>query len=108
MVVNAPGGAGTDTNGYTYNGPSLTNVNPARGPLSGGNQVTLTGSGFTGTTGATGVTFGGTDATAYTVNSDTSITATVPGGSGTVNVVVNTPGGPAPTPTATPTCPRPP
>ena len=60
-------------------GATVTNVNPSRGPLAGGNQVTITGTGFTGTTGATGVTFGGTDATSYTVNSDTSITATVPG-----------------------------
>ena len=44
----------------------------------GGNQVTITGTNFTGTTGPPGSTFGANDATTYTVNSDTQITATVP------------------------------
>jgi hypothetical protein len=69
-------------------GPAITGLNPKHGPEAGGTSVTIAGSGFTGTTGATGVKFGATNATAYTVDSDTQITATAPAGAGTVNVVV--------------------
>ena len=79
---------------YTIPAPTVNSVNPGVGPTSGGTVVTIAGAAFTGTTGSNGVTFGGVDATSYTVNSDTSITATTPAGSaGTVDVVVNTPGG---------------
>jgi len=70
--------------------PIVTNVNPNFGPASGGNMVTITGSGFTG---ATAVDFGATPAV-FTVNSDISITATAPIGSvGDVNIIVTTPSG---------------
>ena len=49
----------------------------------------LTGTGFTGLSGAAAVTFGGTNATSYTVNSATQITATAPAhAAGAVDVVV--------------------
>ena len=48
-------------------------------------MVTIAGAGFTG---ATAVDFGPNAATAYTVNSDTFVTATVPAGSGTVDTTV--------------------
>jgi hypothetical protein len=71
--------------------PAITSVSPSAGPTAGGNSVTIGGSGFTG---ATAVKFGGTAATSFTVNSSTSITATVPAGSvGTVDTSVTTPGG---------------
>src|SRR4029077_2497825 len=48
----------------------------------------------TGFTGATAVSFGGTAASAYTVNSSSKITATAPAESaGTVDITVTTPGG---------------
>ena len=71
--------------------PSVTSVSPTSGPSSGGTSVTITGSALTG---ATGVSFGGTAASSFTVNSDTSITATAPAhGSGTVDITVTTTGG---------------
>jgi len=72
--------------------PTLTSVSPATGSTAGGTVVTLTGTGFTG---ASSVTFGGTAATAFTVDSATQITATTPARAlGAVSVVVTTtPGG---------------
>jgi YVTN family beta-propeller protein len=67
-------------------------VSPNSGALSGGTTVTITGWGFTG---ATAVSFGGIPATSFTVNSDTTITATAPpaAGIGTVAITVTTPAG---------------
>jgi sugar lactone lactonase YvrE len=69
--------------------PSVTSVNPVLGTALGGTTVTLAGTDFTG---ATAVRFGATNATSFTVNSATQITATSPLGSvGTVNITVTTP-----------------
>jgi IPT/TIG domain len=70
--------------------PAVTGVSPDSGPAAGGTTVTISGSGFTG---ATLVDFGMSPATSLTVVSDTSITASSPPGSGTVDVTVTTPGG---------------
>ncbi|MFF2096885.1 IPT/TIG domain-containing protein [Streptomyces sp. NPDC058202] len=70
--------------------PVLTSVVPNSGPAAGTNPVTLNGSQFTG---ATAVTFGSAAALSYTVTSPSTITATVPPGTGTVNVTVRTPAG---------------
>jgi hypothetical protein len=69
--------------------PTVTSVTPGTGPTTGGNTVTITGTGFTG---ATGVTFGGVAATNFTVVNDTTITSVVPSGSasGAVSVIVTT------------------
>jgi hypothetical protein len=65
--------------------PTITSVFPPSGPTSGGTQVVLTGTNFTG---ATGVSFGGM-AASFTVNSATQITATTPADTaGTVDVRV--------------------
>ena len=71
---------------------AITAVSPASGPLAGGTSVAITGSGFTG---ATAVKFGSTAASAFTVNSDTSITATSPAAAsvGPVDVTATTPAG---------------
>src|SRR5205807_9038380 len=63
--------------------PSITSFTPVSGPA--GASVTLTGTGFTG---ATGVSFNGTAATTFTVNSDTQISATVPTGATTGKITV--------------------
>ncbi|MFD8478679.1 IPT/TIG domain-containing protein [Kitasatospora sp. NPDC059673] len=72
--------------------PTVGGVSPNTGPVAGGSAVTVTGTGFTG---ATGVAFGATAAASFTVNSDTSITATAPAAtaSGAVDVTVTTAAG---------------
>ncbi|WP_124983141.1 putative Ig domain-containing protein [Ralstonia solanacearum] len=75
----------------TSTGPTVTGISPSSGSTSGGTSVTVTGTGFTG---ATAVKFGSTNASSFTVNSATSITATSPAGSaGTVDLTVTTSGG---------------
>jgi alpha-tubulin suppressor-like RCC1 family protein len=70
--------------------PTVASVSPSLGPAAGGATVTVTGAAFTG---ATAVRFGAAEATSVTVNSATSITATTPAGTGTVDVTVVTPAG---------------
>ena len=72
--------------------PVVAGLDPARGDPTGGTSVTVSGAGFTGTT---GVSFGGAPATAFSVDSDTQITATAPEGTDgdTVPVTVTTAGG---------------
>ncbi len=77
---------------YNTPPPAVTGLSPVGGPEAGGNTVTITGSGFSGTT---AVVFGATAATGNcTVNMDTQITCTnVPAGTGVVDVRVTTPSG---------------
>ncbi len=72
--------------------PTVTGLNPAGGPLTGGTSVTITGAAFTG---ATAVNFGSLAATSFTITSDTTITATAPAAAnvGTVDITVTTPAG---------------
>jgi hypothetical protein len=57
--------------------------------VSVGNQVTITGNGFTGTVVTTGVKFGATNATSWTVLSDSLLVAIMPAGSaGAANITV--------------------
>ena len=63
--------------------PAISAVQPTSG--SGGTSVSLTGSGFST---VTAVAFGGVNATSFTINSDTSITATAPSGSGVADITV--------------------
>ncbi|MEU5808658.1 IPT/TIG domain-containing protein [Streptomyces sp. NPDC047718] len=55
--------------------PTINTINPSQGPTTGGTTVTLTG---TGMTGSIAVRFGSTNATSFTVNSATQITAVSP------------------------------
>lgn len=69
--------------------PVITLLTPAGGAAAGGNLLRIAGTNFTGTTGATGVKVGGTNATAYDVISDGLIEAIVPAhAAGQVDVVV--------------------
>jgi IPT/TIG domain len=71
--------------------PAVTGITPPSG--SAGNQVTITGTGFTAATKVSFVSTASTATAANTVESDTQILATVPPGSGTVDVTVTTPAG---------------
>jgi hypothetical protein len=110
ITATAPAGAGTvdvtvttaggtspasPADQFTYNlpMPSIISVSPNTGPTTGGTAVTISGTTFTG---ATSVKFGSINATSFTVNSATSITATAPAGGGTVDVTVTTAGGTSP------------
>lgn len=68
--------------------PQVTAINPTSGPADGGTVVTITGTGFNTTAGATGVTVGGLPATNVTCSSATQCTATSPDGVGSVDVRV--------------------
>ncbi|MCW3068876.1 MAG: hypothetical protein JWL67_1501 [Solirubrobacterales bacterium] len=71
--------------------PTVKRLSAKTGPAAGGTTVKITGTGFTG---ASAVRFGSTDATSFTVNSATSITAVSPAGTaGIVDVSVITPNG---------------
>ncbi|MDP3396992.1 MAG: IPT/TIG domain-containing protein, partial [Methanoregula sp.] len=73
--------------------PVVNNVAPPTGPIAGGTNVKITGTHFTG---ATAVTMGGTAATSFSVENDTSIIATTPANAaGLVTVAVTTPNGTA-------------
>ncbi|GAA3367061.1 hypothetical protein GCM10017744_077490 [Streptomyces antimycoticus] len=105
ITATAPAGTGTTNvtvttpNGtsnplpYTYTptpAPTITTLNPTSGPTSGGNTITING---TGLSGAIQVLFGATPATILT-NTPTQITATAPAGpASVVNVTVTTAGG---------------
>lgn len=71
--------------------PSLLSLNYSQGDVAGGGApIVITGSGFTGVTGPGGVTFLGTNATSYTVDSDSQITAVLPSHAAGVGDVIVT------------------
>ena len=78
VTVTTPSGtsATSAADKFTYGGnPTFTSISPTFGPDTGGQRVTITGSGFTGTT---AVSFNGVAATGLTVASDNQITAYTP------------------------------
>ena len=88
--------ANSNTNTFTVaTAPTVTLLSPATGPV--GAQVMITG---TNLSGATAVSFNGTPASSFVVNSATSITAVVAAGTTTGLVSVTTPSGSATSPTS--------
>jgi len=87
VTVTTPGGARTSNKTFRVT-PQITTFDPPSGPV--GTPVTITGTGLAQTK---TVTFGGVKATAFTVNSDTGVTATVPTGAQTGKISITTPGG---------------
>jgi IPT/TIG domain len=80
------------TDRFTYVAPpDVSAVTPASGPIEGGTEVRITGTGFRG---ATEVRFGAVRACSFSVGSDSEITAvTPPREAGTVSVGVKSPFG---------------
>ncbi|MDF9407123.1 IPT/TIG domain-containing protein [Pelotomaculum isophthalicicum JI] len=70
--------------------PVINGISPITGPASGGTTVTISG---TGLSAVSAVKFGSTAAINFTLESDTSMIAISPAGSGTVDVAVYGPGG---------------
>jgi hypothetical protein len=87
ITVTGPTGTATSPTAFIVGPPPvITSFTPASGAI--GSSVVITGTDFTG---ATRVAFNGTNATAFTVNSSTQITATVPVGATTGPIAVTTP-----------------
>lgn len=93
VTVTTPAGTSNAVSYFTVPAPLLTDITPAQGPTAGGNTLTLTGSGFTGTT---SVHFGPATAPSFTVVSDNQLTVHPPAGTGTIPVTVTTAGGTSP------------
>ena len=92
VTVTGHGNAATLA-GFTFNGGgTISSFTPGNGYT--GDIVTITGSGFAGTTGAAGVKFGTANAASYTVNGDTQIIAIV-GAGATGKITVTDPSGTA-------------
>ncbi|HLX60677.1 MAG TPA: C25 family cysteine peptidase [Planctomycetota bacterium] len=85
-------GTSSSPQGFSYtsaSAPTVSAISPPSGPTAGGEGVMITGTGFAPT--AT-VSIGGVAATGVNVNSNTSLTATVPAGTaGYQNVTVTNP-----------------
>ena len=78
--------------------PAIYSFTPITGPAAGGTLVTVRGSGFTGTVAVTGVKFGATSATSWSVVDDDTIVATAPAHvAGAVAIVVTNATGPSTT-----------
>ena len=83
-AINRPGDQ------FTYTTlPAVIGISPTSGPSAGGTSVTITGNNLAG---ATAVKFGGVPGT-ITASGPTTIVATSPPGTGTVDVSVTTPAG---------------
>jgi hypothetical protein len=100
VQVTAAGGstANTAADDYTYAAivvPTITTLTPTSGV--GGTSVLITGTGFVGLSGASAVTFGGTNATSYLVTDANHLTAVAPAhAAGSVRVQVTALGGTTP------------
>ena len=91
ISVTTPEGTGNSAADFgVIVAPTISAFTPANGPV--GATVTVTGAGFIGTT---QVAFGGVNATSFTVNSNTQITATVPVGAQTGKISVTNAAGSA-------------
>lgn len=78
--------------------PIISSVTPANGTAAGGDLVVIKGTGFTGTVAVTGVKFGGTNASKFTVLDDNTIAAVTPAhAAGAADVLVTNATGPSTT-----------
>lgn len=89
VTVTTPSGSLTSNKKFQVR-PQVTVFSPASGPV--GTSIVITGVSLGG---ATRVTFGSTPATSFTQNSNTQVTAVVPGGAVTGKIGVTTTGAPS-------------
>jgi hypothetical protein len=89
VTVTTPSGKLTSSHKFRVT-PVILSFSPTTGSV--GTSVVITGTSLLQTT---KVTFGGVGATAFTVNSDTQVTATVPTGAKTGKIGITTQGGTA-------------
>jgi hypothetical protein len=95
VTVTTPLGTSPTTGADHFNyAPTVNAVSPNSGLSTGGTQVTVTGSGFTG---ATAVRFGPNIGSGLIVQSDSQLMVFSPGGAGTVDITVTTGAGTSPT-----------
>ncbi|WP_052732300.1 IPT/TIG domain-containing protein [Hymenobacter terrenus] len=94
IAVTTPGGTATSTGTFTFvpaaSTPTISSFAPASGPV--GTTVTVTGTNFTG---ATGATLNGLAVNNFTVTSATAVTFDVPTGATSGPIAVTTPSGTA-------------
>ena len=87
VTVNVSGQAATGSATFTYI-PSLTSISPSSGTQRGGTSVTVIGTGFDTTPGATRFFFGSNAATGVSCSSTTRCTAVTPAGPRNTTVAV--------------------
>jgi len=89
IVTNQVGSNAANTAfSYTVPAPTVSGVNPASGPITGGTSVSVTGTNFVN---VIAVSFGGVNASSVNVSSSTALTCTAPAhAAGTVSVEVTT------------------
>ena len=90
LATSAAGTSYGQDSSFRTAAPTVSAVEPAGGPIDGGHTVTVAGTNFAG---VTGVRFGTTAASSFTVTSEDAISATPPLGHGDVEVTVTTPAG---------------
>jgi hypothetical protein len=94
--VTTPGGTATSDKSFNVTSPSkpiISSFSPTSGPI--GTSVTINGSNFSGSGFTTSAVKFNNASAAFTVNSSSKITATVPSGATTGRITVTTPGGTA-------------
>lgn len=92
VKVTTTAGQATKPGGYTYRAaPTISAINPAAGPLTGGQSVTITGTGMSGAT----LTVGGTAIVPTSTSATSVVFTTRAHAAGAVNATVATPGGSA-------------
>src|SRR5581483_10536375 len=73
--------------------PTVASISPNSGPVAGSTTVTITGTNFSTTSGATAINFGALAGTGVSCASTTQCSVTSPAGCGTVDVIVTVNGG---------------
>jgi len=90
VTVSAQTSATSGADQFTYAAaPTVSSIAPSGGPAAGGTVVTITGTNFSTTPGATAIAFGSGVGSSVTCASATSCTATSPAGVGTVDVTAS-------------------